>query len=424
MNEKRLSSAEKTNEATTTPESPTFRPARPVSWVIAGAQILNQLDLAWRNRLRIGQRDLQILRTLPRTAGIILASNHADETDMKACLELSRRCHRRFLFMMNREAFDEASGLAGWWLQRLGSFSVERGGHNDVAKRFAIDVVKRAQEVLVIFPEGEIHYLNDLVQPFKSGAVAIGMQAVVCRRQTDPDWTAYLVPLAIKYRYRQAIQPILDEKTRAMEQRLFRQALADSLPHRLARIVAELLHRQEMLHDLPPGPDRRAALTDRVQAARRAVLSQIEEAHTGATADPTAQTTDRTWRLSSYLRSLLRQGGEYSDENRERFRLDLAVLKRVAQMGSWQPSYVDLDPSQERLAEMVLKLEREVYGIKRPRQLARRDVFLRIGEPIELGQFVPSYLEDPHTTCHAVAESLRAVIQALIDDIVTPPPTR
>ena len=90
-------------------------------------------------------------------------------------------------------------------------------------------------------------------------------------------------------------------------------------------------------------------------------------------------------------------------------------------MGSWQPSYVDLDPSQERLAEMVLKLEREVYGIKRPRQLANRDVFLRIGEPIDLGQFVPSYLEDPHATCHAVAEKLRAVIQALIDDIVTPP---
>jgi 1-acyl-sn-glycerol-3-phosphate acyltransferase len=411
------------NETTTIPEGPTFRPAKPVSWVLAGAQILNRLDLAWRNRLRIEQRDLELLRSLPRTAGIILASNHADETDMKACLELSRRCRRRFLFMMNREAFDEASGLAGWWLQRLGSFSVERGGHNEVAKRYAIDVVKRAQEVLVIFPEGEIHYLNDLVQRFKSGAVEIGMQAVICRRQTQPDWTAYVIPLAIKYRYRQAIQPILEQKTRMMEQRLFRQTPSDSLPLRLARIVAELLHRQEMIHDLAPDPDRRAALTDRVQAARRAVLSQIEQAHTGAKADSKAQTIDRTWRLSSYLRNLLRKGGEYSDARREGFRLDLAVLKRVAQMGSWQPSYVDLDPSQERLAEMVLKLEREVFNIKRPRQLASRDVFLRIGNPIDLGQFVPSYLENPHATCHAVAEQLRTVIQSLINDIVTPPAT-
>ena len=36
---------------------------------------------------------------------------------MKACLELSRRCHRRFLYMANREAFHEGFGIAGGWLQ-------------------------------------------------------------------------------------------------------------------------------------------------------------------------------------------------------------------------------------------------------------------------------------------------------------------
>ncbi len=120
---------------------------------------------------------------------------------------------------------------------------------------------------------------------------------------------------------------------------------------------------------------------------------------------------------------MLSQGGQYSDKTREGFRLDLAALDHVAKMGAWQPNYVDLDPSQERLAEMVLKLEREVYGIKRPRQLANRDVFLRIGEPIDLGRFVPAYLEDPHAVRHTVAEKLRAVIQALINDIVPPPAT-
>ena len=68
--------------------------------------------------------------------------------------------------------------------ERLGAFSVERGGQNEVAKRFAIDVVQRGQEVLVIFPEGEIYYLNDLVQPFKSGAIEIGMQAVIEQRRS------------------------------------------------------------------------------------------------------------------------------------------------------------------------------------------------------------------------------------------------
>ena len=210
------------DKTTTSSGNPTFRPAKPARWVIGGAQILNRLDLALRNRLRLEERDLEVLRSLPAGAGIILASNHADETDMKVCLELSRRCCRRFLYMANREAFDEGFGIAGWWLQRLGSFSIERGGHNEEAKRYAIDVVKRGREVLVIFPEGEIYYLNDLVQSFKSGVVEIGMQAVVEQRQAQPDWTTYLVPMAIKYRYRQPIGPVLEHKTRLMEQNLFR----------------------------------------------------------------------------------------------------------------------------------------------------------------------------------------------------------
>ena len=402
-------------------ENPSFRPATPWGWVIWVVRNYLKLDLAWRNRLRLERRDLQVLRDLPQGVGLILASNHADETDFKACLELSGRCNRRFLFMMNREAFDEGRGLAGWWLQRLGAFSVERGGQNVEAKRFAIEVVKRAREVLVIFPEGEIYYLNDLVQPFKSGVVDIGMQAVLEARRTQPDWTAYLVPMAIKYRYRQPIGPLLEKRTRSMEQSLFQSIYGDPLPRRLALIVAELLHRQEIIHHLKPDPRRLVEFSERVQDVRQAVLTQMECHYSGPIVGTQAETMDRTWRLSSFLRELLRQGKKLGDQSRVRLQDDLKALKRVAQMGSWQPHYVDLDPSQERLAETVLKLEREVYGTSRPRQLARRDVFLRIGDPIDLGRFVPCYLKDPQEVRRQVAEQLRDIIQNLIDAIVNPP---
>ncbi|HMB03429.1 MAG TPA: 1-acyl-sn-glycerol-3-phosphate acyltransferase, partial [Isosphaeraceae bacterium] len=223
-------------------ECPTFRPAKPWGWVIWAVQTFIRIDLAWRNRLRLEPRDLGVLRDLPPGAGIILTPNHADETDFKVCLELSRRCGRRFLFMMNREAFDEGFGAAGWWLQRLGAFSVERGGDTAEAKRYAIEVVERGREGLVIFPEGEIYYLNDLVQPFKSGAVEIGMQAVVEARRTRPDGTAYLVPMALKYRYREPIAPILERRTRSMERRLHRRMSGLSLQRRLVDILADLLH--------------------------------------------------------------------------------------------------------------------------------------------------------------------------------------
>ena len=72
-------------------EGPSFRPAKPWGWVIWAVQTFLRFDLAWRNRLHLEPRDLDVLRALPPGTGIILAANHADETDFKACLELSRR---------------------------------------------------------------------------------------------------------------------------------------------------------------------------------------------------------------------------------------------------------------------------------------------------------------------------------------------
>jgi 1-acyl-sn-glycerol-3-phosphate acyltransferase len=397
-------------------ESPSFRPAKPRGWVIRAVQTFLRFDLAWRNQLHLEPRDLEVVRDLPQGAGIILAANHADETDFKACLEVSRRSGRRFLFMMNREAFDEGHGVAGWWLQRLGAFSVERGGrHNEEVKRYAIEVVKRGREVLVIFPEGDIYYLNDLVQPFKSGAVDIGMQAVVEARRTRPDWTAYLVPMALKYRYLEPIAPILERRTREMERRLSHRLGGLSLQRRLAQIMADVLQRHELAHQLTPHFNRLTELGERVQEVRKAILSQTEERYAGAAVNPQGQTTDRVWRLSSYLRNLLAGRMRASGENREQARTDLATLQSVAQMGSWQPRYTDVDPSQERLAEMVIKLEREVYRTKRPRQLAKRALFLRIGEPVEISRFISDYLRDAQAVRRGVAEQLRDMIQALID---------
>ena len=93
------------------------------------AQSFLRLDLSLNNSVQIAEQDLAILRGLPQGAGVILTPNHADEKDPPVCLDLSRRCRRRFQFMGNREAFNELHGAAGWGLQRLGVFSVERGGH-------------------------------------------------------------------------------------------------------------------------------------------------------------------------------------------------------------------------------------------------------------------------------------------------------
>src|SRR5690606_19760388 len=128
-----------------------------------------------------------------------------------------------------------------------------------------------------------------------------------------------------------------------------------------------------------------------------------------------ALTMDRAWRLGSYLRGLLAPTGSPGGEDREQARRDLASSENVAQMAGRQHRYTEEDRSQERLAATVIKLERQVYLTKRPRQLARRDLFRRIGEPIDLGRSIPDYLRDAQAFRRSLAERLRDEIQRLLE---------
>ena len=115
--------AREMDRSTATSESPTFRPAEARRMDNPRAQVLNHLDMAWRNRLSVDERDLAVLHSLPTGAGILLASNHADETDLKVCLELrgavaagsfSWRTERR----STRASESRAGGSSAWLLFR------------------------------------------------------------------------------------------------------------------------------------------------------------------------------------------------------------------------------------------------------------------------------------------------------------------
>ena len=205
------------NNITSPTHKRAFKPAMPAPWLISAAQQFVRAELALNNKIFLDAADLNVFDSIPKGSGTSLTSNHADETDPRVVVELSRRSGKRFISMCNREAFDENFGIAGWALQRLGHFSVERGAHDSNAKTFAIDVIKEGRDILVIFPEGEIFYMNEVVQPFHSGAIDLSMQAIVDKRKTDPTWTSFLVPMAIKYHYDPSVVSILENRIARIE---------------------------------------------------------------------------------------------------------------------------------------------------------------------------------------------------------------
>ena len=395
-----------------------FRPAKHYRWIIWIFHFLNALDLAWHNRLRIDSCDLEILRTIPKDSGLILAANHSDEMDPKVIFELSRLCHRQFTYMINAEAFEEWHGIIGWWLQHLGGFSVERGGSDQAARRYAVDVVKKDHDSLIMFPEGEISYLNDLVQPFKTGAIHIGLQAIIETREMNSLWTAYLLPVAIKYRYRRPIGLILDKKIRAIEKRLLIRANLFTFQEKIIRIMAKILKHKTLINHTQKVSEQITQLKEQVQKVQTAILAKIQMRYPQFQINPKEQFSDSAQKIIFFLREQSSQKKLFSSKTRITLNKDIKILKKIIQMSEWQPQYIGLVPSEERLAEIVMKLEREVFKLKRPRPLGNRNVFMRIGQPLNLSRYVESYQKDPSALSHQLAEELRNNIQLFIENIL------
>jgi len=394
-----------------------FRPARHNRLIIWTIRLWNAIDLARHNRLRLDPRDLEILENFPKDSGLILTANHSDEMDPRICIELSRRAHLRFTYMINAEAFQEWHGLYGWLLQRLGDFSVERGGSDQTARRYAVDIVKKGHGALIMFPEGEISYLNDLVQPFKTGAIHIGLQAITETRETNPSWTAYLLPVAIKYYYRKPIGLILDKKIRAIEKRLLIQTSFLTFQEKIIRIMAKILKRQEITNRTQIISEQLARLEEQIRLIQAALLSKVETQYPQLQIDPKARFVDRAQKIIFFLREQLSRKKLFSPETRIQLQNNIKDLKKTIQMAGWQPQYIELAPSQERLAETVMKLEREVFKLKTPRPLGNRDCLVRIGHPLDLSRYVELYKKDPSTLAHRVTEELRNNIQSLIGNM-------
>jgi len=392
-----------------------FRPAAPSPWLIKAAQTLVHTELSLKYKLHIDEGCLQMLKGLPQGAGAILIPNHADETDPRICLELSSLTEKRFISMCNREAFDEIYGIAGWALQRLGHFSVERGAHDLKAKEFAIDTVQQGKDILVIFPEGEIFYLNERVQSFHSGAVEICMQAILEQRKKDPNFKAFLVPMAIKYHYKVPIENLLLTRMEKLEARLSIKTYAPTLAGRLRCIQKTLLEREKETYNIQIETTGQDDLSQEIIETENAIISQVEEKHKNLPVSQ-AHLIDQSWQLSAALKESL--AAETDHSVKMEIQREIEALREVAQLSSWRPQYYGDDTSLDRLAEGLMKMEREFYRIKRPQPLTTRDVFVKLAEPVDLSTLIDEYHSDAHAVRHKLTNALHEKIQSMVDELV------
>lgn len=93
--------------------------------------------------------------SIPINSSIILAPTHRSRWDgLILTMAIGRRVtNKDCRFMVTKS---EMNGIQGWFLKRLGCFSINQLSPSLSALRYAIDLIEKGEQ-LVVFPEGKIN---------------------------------------------------------------------------------------------------------------------------------------------------------------------------------------------------------------------------------------------------------------------------
>lgn len=121
---------------------------------------------------------------IPKNGRIIIAGNHKNNLDCMMLLISTKRCVH---FLAKDELF---KGKMGWFFKAIGLIPVNRKTKDGKALREAIGYLEN-DKVIGIFPEGTHNKSNDVILPFKIGAVKMSKDA-----------DSQIVPFVIKGEYK------------------------------------------------------------------------------------------------------------------------------------------------------------------------------------------------------------------------------
>lgn len=122
---------------------------------------------------------------IPKSGSVILAGNHTNNLDAAIMLAGPKRVVH---MLAKKELFK--SKISNAFFRSMGCIPVDRKIHDENAKSEAIEVLKN-NEVIGIFPEGTVNRTNDIILPFKYGAVSFAKKT-----------GTYIVPFTITGKYK------------------------------------------------------------------------------------------------------------------------------------------------------------------------------------------------------------------------------
>jgi len=312
---------------------------------------------------------------------VVLAPNHSDHSDPHLILECGARHGFAPYFMGAREIF-EVSEAAAWSLQAMGVFSVDRDGPDISAIKTALGILEKGGKPLVIYPEGEIYHHHARLDPLHDGVASIILKSAAGLQEGKQ---AYLVPVAVGFFHDPAVAATFRERLSKLEDRIgWTPKPLMPVDQRIARLGSGILALKETEY---LGRASNDELQDRLGGLCETLLAEVE-ARCGRDAKVT--TAPERVRALRYRirRRLLDTKSPPSAEERLQLLDDLDRVFTALQAHSYVGDYLLADPTLDRRAETILKLEEDLFGF--PTYPSPRTARVVAGAPIEVNALLAS----------------------------------
>lgn len=373
----------------------------------------------------IRPEDIEQLRKF-KSERLLFFTNHPSTAEPPLVFYLGRLLGQRFKFMASRQVFNWQGGAIGWFIRRIGAYSVIAGVPDRDSLKLTRKILSEPTGKLVIFPEGEPTSGEvDTLMPFQPGVAQLGLWGLEDARKLDPNadinvWYGFMKFIIISPR-----EKILHDLNKSLVKIEMKIGIADlnrdkHLLHRFLTVGRYLLEKAEKDFGVTPEADK--GFDFRIGRVRHAMLDQLAEKLQAANYDKNEDAI-RKWRSLFALVELHQL--KYPDPKlpklsaktiREAHRdavqiFDFIVMKR---------DYILDNPTPERLYEwldryesyLFKKVPRALGGV--PSHLPRRAHIL-FGTPYRLSELVTENRRDRKAAVENFTNKLRADMQKLLD---------
>ena len=398
-----------------------FKPPKPNTTAIQVTKALMPLI----NRLYLKGITLDIdaesISRLKMTDGhpTVLAPNHSARADPAVMFLLSKQLSQQYYYLTARETFDKGKfgSLCSFLLQRFGAYSIVRGTADRNAFRTTRELLSEGNSPLVIFAEGEISRQNDTVMRFERGIVQLCFWALDDMMKAEISKPLYVVPIGIKYHYPQDMWNDIDAALTELEKNILPPAERTPIERydRLRRIGVAIF--KTLAAEYQYKVDETVSLDMHIQKLKEQILFHAERIM-GIHSETDVLTRVRTLKniVDAEVYRDIEQMTEYEqkihEELLQKFQRFYPDLERLINFIAISDGYVAEEQSPERFLEVIIRLEREVFGASKMR--GPRVASVRVGEPKNLRECYDTYKAQRRETVEQITLELETVVQTLV----------